>query len=356
MIDTDFRLLVSAGGPRESALRAAEAVPSGGIFYYALGGGMGHLMRAHALSRAFSRIDSRPFVALTNARFDGPDVPVRLQLEGRPEAVELTLLLRELLAALRPSVFVVDAFPAGILGELELLLGSHSCRKMAVLRRLDPAWVTRWELSRLLPSAYDAVALIEPGARFAGYPDGVWTVETAPVLARDASELLLPDEARAALGQAGEAPLVLAAITGDTAGDYGILRAAETHLREACGDEAGLRLAAPLPPVGQEERTLFHVPLMELLTGVDLVIGPCGYNLAHETAALGVPAVFLPQRRTYDDQRGRAEGRLVARSGEELEALMREVLSEPRGRAEIRGAPQFENGAEEVARLIASTL
>ena len=32
---------------------------------------------------------------------------------------------------------------------------------------------------------------------------------------------------------------------------------------------------------------LFHYPLMEWLPGVDLVIGPCGYHLCHETAALG---------------------------------------------------------------------
>src|SRR5436189_141995 len=57
MIDTDFRLLVSAETPRESALRAAEAIPAGGVFYYALGGGMGHLMRAHAIGRAFTRLD-----------------------------------------------------------------------------------------------------------------------------------------------------------------------------------------------------------------------------------------------------------------------------------------------------------
>lgn len=353
MIDTDFRLLVSADTPRESAVRATEAIPGGGVFYYALGGGMGHLMRAHAMARAFSRIDSRPFVTFTNARFAVPEVPIRLQLEGRPEAEGLGALARELLTALKPSVLVVDAFPAGILGELTPLLSEVACPKVAMLRRLQPAWIEKWELPRLLASTYQHVALIEPGARFNGYPPGVPTLETAPVLARNASELLSPDAARAALEHAGETPLVIAAITGEPLGDYGILRAAETHLRAVCGDKASLRLATPMRPAGHEARSLFPVPLMEALTGVDLVIGACGYNLAHETAALGVPAIFLPQRRTYDDQLGRAEGRQVARSGEELEGLMRDVLAGSMTRALARSTPQYSSGAEDVAGLIA---
>ncbi len=355
MLDTDFRLLVSADTPRQSAARAAEAVPSGGIFYYALGGGMGHLMRAHAIARSLARIDTRPFVTFTNARFAQPVVPIRLQLEGRPQPEELGALARELLTALKPSVLVVDAFPAGILGELPALLPKVACPKVAILRRLQPAWVEKWELPRLLASRYDQAALIEPGARFDGYPAQVPTRETPPVLARNASELLAPAEARAALEHGGEAPLVVAAITGEPLGDYGILRAAETHLCAACGDDASLRLAVPMRPGGHAAKSFFPVPLMEVLTGVDLVIGACGYNLAHETAALGVPAIFLPQRRTYDDQRGRAEDRLVARSGDEMEALMRFVLNETSGlRALVRTAPEFESGALQVAGLIAS--
>lgn len=353
MLDTDFRLLVSADTPRESAVRAAEAVPSGGIFHYALGGGMGHLMRAHAVARVFSRIDGRPFVTFTNARFAQPEVPIRLQLEGRPDATALGALARELLTVLKPSVLVVDAFPAGILGELPALLAEVACPKVALLRRLQPAWIEKWELPRLLASNYDLVALIEPGAGFDGYPTQVPTREPAPVLARNASELLTPAAARAALEHQGEAPLVVAVITGEPLGDYGILRAAESHLRAACGDCAALRLAVPMRPAGHAAKSLFPVPLMEALTGVDLVIGACGYNLAHETAALGVPAIFLPQRRTYDDQLARAEGRLIARSGAELETLMREALAATSTRALARPAPQFANGAAEVALLIA---
>src|SRR5687767_11360594 len=131
MIDTNFRLVVSADAPTDSAARAAAAVPAGGIFYYALGGGMGHLMRAHATARAFSRIDSRPFVTLTNSRFSRPELPIRLQLEGRPLPAKLTVLLSDLLIALSPSILVVDAFPAGILSELEPLLPGLVCRKIA---------------------------------------------------------------------------------------------------------------------------------------------------------------------------------------------------------------------------------
>ena len=89
---------------------------------------------------------------------------------------------------------------------------------------------------------------------------------------------------------------------------------------------------------------------MEWLAGADLVIGACGYNLCHEAAALGVPALFVPQPRLYDDQFARAADRRVARSPEEMEEQIGDALA---GLRAPRPAPAFANGAEAVARLLA---
>src|SRR5262249_4115266 len=48
-----------------------------------------------------------------------------------------------------------------------------------------------------------------------------------------------------------------------------------------------------------------HFPLSECLLGVRLLIGAAGYHLVHEARSAGVPGLFLPMRRQYDDQAGR---------------------------------------------------
>lgn len=339
------------GAPRESARRAGEAFLPGGVLYYGLGGGLGHLTRGLAIARQFRRLARGPFTLLTNCGAPVPDPADLLLLSGPPdpEPERLADLVRELVRALRPRVLAVDAFPAGLLGELPDVLPSLPCSRVAVVRRLQARWIAEWRLAELLPSVYNTVAWVEPGAVIPGLPPSLRAVETPPVLVRDAAELLPRDQARERWGHSGPAPLACAVVTSPRPADQGLLGVASKAVRNAVPD-AAVTFATPYPgglPAGDYR---FHYPLLEWLPGVDLVIGPCGYNLCHETAALGVPAVFIPQPRRYDDQFARSEGRPVARSPEELERLAKELLSRPHAPA---GPPGYGNGAVMVARLLA---
>lgn len=341
-----FSIRLSANEPEVSAHRAAEALPSGGVLYYALGGGLGHLTRAEAIARQWSRLSAEPFHVLTNCRFTVPAGAAQLRLEEPdPDPAALGRLVRHLLAALRPRLFVADAFPAGILGELPEALPTLPCRRAAILRRLQPQWVERWDLPRLLPDCYHGAALIEDRAQFEGFPTGFPACATPPVLIRDADELLPQPAARAELQPEGAGPILAVSVTGARPADQGLVR-----LCERLGTEAGaqVRVVNPYPQGSLPGRHLAHFPLIEWLLGVDLVVGPAGYNLFHEARATGTPAIWVPQRRQYDDQFGRAAQGLVAHDPGELERLVRKRLH----RVAERRQPAYANGAAAVAHWL----
>lgn len=346
----NFHLRLTPEDPSASARRAAAALPPGGILYYALGGGLGHLTRGLALARHLARRGGPPLAILTNCGIRLPEAATVLQLPTHPEpqAAELSALVRELVLALRPAVLAVDAFPAGILGELPPVLSELPCRKAAILRRLQPEWIERWRLPHLLGEAYDAAALVEPGADFGGLPASLRRIDARPVLIRDADELLPDHLAREKWAATGARRMVCAVSTGTRPGDQGLLGTARKAALAAFPD-AEVCFATPFPGGMPAGDYVNHYPLMEWLAGVDLVIGPCGYHLCHETAAVGVPAIFIPQRRLYDDQWARAAGRAVARSPQELQATIGELLHD----TAPRPTPVYENGAAEVACLLA---
>lgn len=321
--------------------------------YYALGGGLGHLTRALGIARQFRKRRPEPFVILTNCRVPLAEPGIFLHLEANPEPAPEALgeLVQCLVRALQSAVLAVDAFPAGILGELPPVLPGLPCRRATLVRRLQERWVRQWALPDLLP-LYDTLIEAEPGFTLPEVPSTVRRVQVPPILVRDAGELLCREAARAAWGHAGAGPLICSVVTGTRPADQGLLGVCR-RVAARLGVAEGLRLVTPYPggePAGEYR---FHFPLLEWLPGADLVIGPCGYNLCYETAALGLPAVFVPQPRLYDDQFARAAPRRLARSPEELEQQVREVLE-----AGSRGpaANTFENGAGAAAQALGDLL
>lgn len=307
-----FTLTVTTQDPVESARRASEAIPAAGVFYYALGGGLGHLTRGLALARQWSRLRTEPFVLFASSPISVAEPATLLRLEDRtPPPERLRRLVRELAAALKPALFAVDAFPAGILGELPELLPELSCPTAAVVRRLQSRWVEAWDLPQLLPR-YTTVVAAEAGLNFLS------DRASPPILIRRREEVLSRAEARGAFGAAEDIPLILTVTTGLTPADQG-LQGLSVKIARRLGAE--LRLVSPHPPGPLPAPYVNHFPLAEWLPAADLVIAPCGYNLFHETRALGIPAVWVPQPRLYDDQFARAKGFAVAHSPEELDRL-----------------------------------
>ena len=318
------------------------------IIYYACGGGLGHVTRGTAILRQVRRLGHGHVLAVTNAVNCLP-----LAHEGLPhlhlharQPDEFAAEVRDALKPLDPALLVVDAFPAGVVGELAELLPEFPCPRVLVCRHLKSGTTPAPEVLRPL---FARVVAVEPPA-----PD--WAepaLAVGPVLIRDADELLPRDEARRRLGVPGTAPVVLGVSSDEpewTASFFGLLAKA---LARSC-PEAVLRLASPYLSTGADPHGVDHYPLLELMPGVDVVVGPAGYNLYHEAQACGVPAIFLPRERRYDDQHWRARDSRVADSPEALERLLAATVSEapPEGRP---GAT-YTNGARQAAEVIVELL
>jgi hypothetical protein len=99
-----------------------------------------------------------------------------------------------------------------------------------------------------------------------------------------------------------------------------------------------------LPPGGPVVR-LF--PAARWLAAADVLVTAAGYHATQEARAAGVPTVYLPQARRYDDQFRRAAGEAIALGPEGLERAVHALL----GRAPLPPRPVGE-GAQRVARLV----
>jgi hypothetical protein len=117
------------------------------ILYYAIGGGLGHLVRARAVLHTLGvaeravLLTASPHAADARVVGDVPVVRVPDALDG--DRAALRRWVTDLVAGLQPERIVVDAFPAGVLGELRDPLGvplDHVARLLRwprYARRLD---------------------------------------------------------------------------------------------------------------------------------------------------------------------------------------------------------------------------
>jgi len=306
---------------------------------YALGGGLGHLVRGLALARAAVRtgVDVR---LLTNSPFAGL-VPLADELDSESVVIDADAERDEVAARVRAELdhrdfdlLVVDTFPRGLAGELAGLdIGTP---RALVHRDLSPTYVEQFDL-RAVVRTYDLVLL--PGERGPLADDSA--VETAPWLIRDADELASPEDARTELGVTDESPLVCVVASGKAEE----IAAAEERVRqlaEHLGNRAHVRFLSVLkigscPPFW---------PLIRLLPGVDLLVGSGGYNTVYEARATGTPLLAIPQQRLYDrqDQRLRAEESIDAAELNERVAAVRRKPTTPR----------FENGVHAAVRALRS--
>ncbi|MFL5958130.1 MAG: hypothetical protein ACJ756_11830, partial [Solirubrobacterales bacterium] len=91
------------------------------IVYYAIGGGLGHLVRARAVLHTLGASDAvlvtaSPFANDARVTGEVPVVDVPPSLDG--DRGGLRRWFAGLVAAERPERVIVDAFPAGVVGEL----------------------------------------------------------------------------------------------------------------------------------------------------------------------------------------------------------------------------------------------
>jgi hypothetical protein len=321
---------------------------SGLWLVYALGGGWGHLTRAAALAR----VVRGPVRILTNSPYAGqvrarlPDLDIVALAPELPAARAREETVRQVRAS-GAACLIVDTFPRGLGGELASLLPTLGAVRVLIHRDLNPEYVRGRALDAFVRSSFDVV--IRPGPAEAAPLAGLPQVRTtAPWLIRSAQELPSREAARRLLG-VEERPCVLVSAAGnrDEQEWYGsVARALIAGLR---GVE--VRCVAPARPPGcPEEAWLRYWPAMDLLPGVDVVVGGAGYNTVNECAACGVPLVAHAWPRKYDRQALRAVGQALA-CPEDVVAAVRTCLLRP-GQSETR--LDFANGAQEAMEILES--
>lgn len=269
------------------------------VLHYALGGGLGHLVRAgrflHQQGLAASAVVVSAAGEAGDRRVLGGIATRRVprELESDPDA--LRGWLARCLDELRPELVCVDCFPAGLLGELAGLEALHG--------------VERWHLARLLRwPRYAALAHGAPRYHRAWRLEPLHPAHEA-WLRRHCDALDdLPIAVPAPTGAARAVePFWLVAHSGPRA-EVGELVAHALEMRRL--ERAAVRILVasldppqPLPP---DCHALDALPLADHFAAAQRIIGAAGFNLIAETGAWRGKQVIVPFPRHYDDQFERA--------------------------------------------------
>lgn len=271
------------------------------LLYYALGGGLGHLTRARAF--LFTTGLGERATLFTSSRFaDDPRVTGRLPVVKVPAGLDgdregVRALLERTIAALGVRRLVVDAFPAGLLGELA---GFHA-----------PAGLELWHVARLL--------------RWDRY-----VVEASPLLPRFEKVFVLEElheEHRRAFEEASgellpldlvdppsappepiEPPYVLVVHSGPDEETADLVAFARDLLRSSGAEPARLVLASPARPADlpPDVTWLDSFPATGLFAAAERIVTAAGFNTVRQTEPLRSKRFLVPYPRRFDDQFARA--------------------------------------------------
>jgi len=331
---------------------------------YALGGGMGHLMRALALARAAARrghsiriLSNSPFACelLSGQCRRLVDLDPRITispLSSRADCEVTRHHVRQEILTGQYDVLVTDTFPRGLGGELADLLPKLDVPRILVHRDLNPRYVARFDL-RSIADHYDRILI--PGET-APLADAPHAVVTEPWLICDSGELLSADSARRTLGVEPHDPCRLAVVCGSgKPAELDDVAELSVQLQEHLGPGTAVRLAVlgrSLPSATAELRVRCW-PLLAALGVVDLLIGAGGYNTVQETRATGTPLLAYARRRLYDRQHRRL--RRNERVDNDVEVMDRAATilgtASPR---EFSPALRYPNGVHDAVRNIES--
>jgi len=285
------------------------------------------------------------------ARVEG--VPLRSPPEDARQRPSLACWLSKVLAELRPHLLLVDVFPRGLLGELGAALAPGAPTAWLVARRVQPDYYLQPQVRRMIEERYARLLWCE-GADARLRVLNVRQQDVAPVLIRSPSQLLSRGAARSRLGVAPRAPLVLAVGTGPVDRQADLLRLLlKVRARLWPQTPFELRVLSTELAARMEDgwQVLSVFPALPLLPAADLLVLAAGYHAVHEAHIAGVPAVFVPQPRRYDDQFGRAAPLPKLSAPEDVEAAVRAALC---ARAAPLAAPPAGDGAAQVADAILS--
>ena len=283
------------------------------ILVYAEGGGLGHLTRLRALVHTLGLVDPVTVISSSPAAAD-PRVAGGLDVLTMPfrreDVAARRAWLARTVAELAPARLVVDAFPAGLSGELDAaVVGSIPCDHVARL--------LRWP-------AYRRVLPADPVRFRTTYRLEDLDPDHAGHLAATSERVVpldLVDPPGAAVvprwpGASDDRPRWLVAHSGPAA-EVAELLAYARDLAAVEGVRPDLVVASPAgaaPPAAPDLVAVDHYPVWPLFPMADRVITAAGYNVVRQLTDHPDRHTVVPMPRRFDDQFERAR-RLRARAG-----------------------------------------
>jgi hypothetical protein len=278
------------------------------ILYYAMGGGLGHLVRARAVLHTL-RLERR--VALLSASPHTKDARVvgDLPVYEPPAAIRddtsaVGAWVVETITRLAPSELIVDAFPAGLLGELRLLRAPPPSTYVARLLR----WSAYAPLAQGSPLRFTRALVVEElHPAHAAFTAGA---------AASVDPLTLVDPPAPTLAAASLPPLPARFSLVVHAGADAEIAELVAYARDLAQRDAQLLAGAPEPvlvcrPGGRSSAiagtsTVDLHPPAPLFAHATRIVTACGFNVMRQLAPFGAKHHFLPFARRYDDQYTRA--------------------------------------------------
>jgi hypothetical protein len=274
------------------------------VLYYAVGGGLGHLVRARAVLHTLHLESVATILASSpqagDRRVTG-DVPVVTPPDGLlSDGPAYRGWIAEQVKSIRPDALFVDAFPAGLVGELVDLAAWKTLEKFYIARLL------RWsEYERLVPTSrprFSRTYVLE-----SLHPDHERFVSEASIAV---TPLSLVDPPR-------PDPVLPESIA--TMSDYWLLvhsgPLSEVAALIAYAKDIMKRERAICPLVvctlaaiteSADVKVIDYFPAADLFPRARDVVTACGFNAMREARALGSRHHCLPLPRRYDDQFTRA--------------------------------------------------
>lgn len=269
------------------------------LVYYALGGGLGHLTRTRAIIEALLQRLPLDISLITNCRhyslvFNNH----KLTIAYVANQTELSIQLTKILAS--PfDLLIVDTFPRGLMGELTTYLKNVSVPRILIQRYLNEHYLTKFQVADFVEAHYSLALRL-----YDNLPRQALSSQTIDLSAPIVLEPTTANLPRLLLfSNETTKPRLLMVDFGATAEQY--------------WQAIPPTFAAKFVTVTQDRLNasvdrLVYYPVGELLAQADIIVGASGYNLFYEVQTQGLPAIFLPQPQTYDDQYQRAQGSLTA--------------------------------------------
>ena len=309
------------------------------VLIYSLGQGLGHVTRSMSVGRFMS--NDVDVDILTNSSLvrdvilggfneaKSDDCKIRFFADPGEHNDNVIAFMDDSKA----DMVIVDCFPAGIQDELRDWLPSYKGHKVLVMQSLTKEYVEPRMDSFTL---YDSVICCEKGAEAAR----VICMETSPWLIRSRTELATRDKALKVLECDGSKKVIVIPCCGKKDEVFEMVEFAE-KLKQAT--QADVRLVG--------EQGIRYWPLLELMEGIDLVVGQAGYSLAHEVKSTNTPFLAILRERSFEVQFDRV-GQDEIITELDVEKVVRKAAALPA----TRTISIYDNGAIQAASLLKGML